>query len=122
MTRIERAMDRFERFVFKWARKAYIWSLLKQLPKRPAPEVLRLVERELDAIPESILGHFDWQRREVEILSDRLARRFDVAMALNEATNRAIEEKGALRISLGSGQLAAFEHQKVVQMGNIRRA
>ena len=39
---------------------------------------------------ESIIAHFSYQDSEQRILNERLARRFDLGMALNEAANRAI--------------------------------
>lgn len=59
-------------------------------------EVEQLAWRELRAIEASIVAHFDYQNREQRILSDRLARRFDLGMALNESAVRAVQEKQAL--------------------------
>ena len=65
-------------------------------PLDPA-EVEKLAWRETRSPSgESIIAHFDWQDREQRILSDRLARRFDLGMALNESAVRAIKEKNAI--------------------------
>lgn len=69
----------------------------------PPSEVRRLAWREVEAIPTSILAHFDYQDREQRILSDRLTRRFDLGMALNEAAARAITEKQTSRVAMPVG-------------------
>jgi hypothetical protein len=89
------------RWLLTISAKVYAWALERDLTRpdleKPLPkgEVRRLAWREITAIRESILAHFDYQDREQRILSDRLARRFDLGMALNEAANRAIGEKKA---------------------------
>jgi hypothetical protein len=59
-------------------------------------EVEQLAWRELRAIRDTIIAHYDYQNREQRILSDRLARRFDLGLALNEAAVRAVQEKQAI--------------------------
>ena len=95
------------RFIERLAARLYVWALthdLMAIPPDDAPnwtppmekrEVMRLIERELGAIRTSIIEHYRYQDREQRILSERLTRRYDVGMAMNEATNRAIEAKKA---------------------------
>lgn len=90
----------------------HVWALCQEARTTDPVETKRIARRELDAISESIGAHFDYQKREQEILSDRLARRFDIGMAMNEAANRAIEEKAAVKVRLSSTQEKALEFQK----------
>lgn len=87
-------------------------------------EVEQLAWRELRAIEVSILAHYDYQNREQRILSDRLARRFDLGQALNEAAVRAVQEKQAL-VPAGyptPRQMDALELQAEQLMAMVRRA
>jgi hypothetical protein len=87
------------RWLLTIAGRVYVWAVMRYLHRPdletplPPGEVRRLAQREVDAIPTSILAHFDYQDREQRILSDRLTRRFDLGQALNEAAARAITEK-----------------------------
>lgn len=58
-------------------------------------ETRRIVDREVKAIFDSLSGHLDYQYTEAGILNERLARRYDFSMAINEAANRAIAAKKA---------------------------
>ena len=111
-------------FILRMAARLYLWALMRTLRGGVQDESCRLAEsgrigqRELDAIPETIRAHFNYQISETRILSERLARRYDVGMALNEATNRTIVEKQAAKQEvpvnhgLTDSQLKALEFQK----------
>jgi len=58
-------------------------------------ETRRVAKREVDAIWDSLSAHLDYQTTEAQILNERLARRYDFGMAMNEAANRAIAAKKA---------------------------
>ena len=76
------------------------------------------------AIHDTIIAHFDFQNREQRILSDRLARRFDLGMALNEAAVRAIKEKQAA-VPAGyptAHQMRALEFQAEQLTQTLRRS
>lgn len=82
--------------------RLYIWALVRDLLADPPEdvtldkrEVRRLAWRELSAIRASIVEHWRYQDREARILNDRLSRRYDPGMAVNEAANRAIQAKRA---------------------------
>lgn len=111
-------------FVLRMAGHVYLWALMRTLRGATPDEALRLAEsrriaqRELAAIPDTIRAHFNYQISETRILSERLARRYDVGMALNEAAARAIAEKQAAKQEfpvnhgLTDRQLKALEFQK----------
>lgn len=61
-----------------------------------ASDAWRIAKRELAAVPDSMNGHFAWLVSEREIITARLVRRFDIGLAMNEATNRALEERARL--------------------------
>lgn len=94
------------RFLLGVAASLYVRALCALMAEEPSPddwdqhpldpnEVYKLAWRELAAIEETIRAHYDYQNREQRILNDRLTRRFDLGMALNEAAARAINEKKA---------------------------
>lgn len=62
--------------------------------RKQAADVLR---RELKAIPEQVRAFAEQQATEVEVLTERLARRFDLGAALNEAAERAKARIAATR-------------------------
>jgi hypothetical protein len=53
----------------------------------------RVLKSQLEALAEDVIPAIVFQLNEVEILDQRLARRYDPGLALQEATNRAIAEK-----------------------------
>lgn len=81
--------------------RLYVWALVREImaPNLDVPldarEARRLVWRELGAIRETVIEHARYQDREARILNDRLSRRYDPGMAVNEAANRAIAAKQA---------------------------
>lgn len=101
-------------WVMRLAHRAYIYAALRQSVFSDRADLAKLLERELLAIPETVAAHFAYQDREVRILTDRLSRRFDVGSAVNEAANRAIQDKKVAREAqpLTGRQLAALEFQK----------
>lgn len=94
-----------------------------QHPLDPA-EVEKLAWRELQAIEDTIVGFYDYQNREQRILTARLARRFDLGMALNESAVRAVKEKQAI-VPAGyptPHQMTALEFQADQLTDVVRRA
>lgn len=123
------------RFLLGIAAGLFVDALAAVLAEEPDPEewdlhpldpveVEQLAWRELRAVEQSIVAHFDYQNREQRILSNRLARRFDLGMALNEAAARAITEKHAA-VPAGyptARQMAALEFQVEQLQEQVRRA
>lgn len=102
-----------------------VWLLMREAKRLGwnLSETERLAKRELDAVQESIRAHFEYQISEVEILSQRLGRRYDPGMALNEAANRAIAQKQAARDpQLTSRQKLALKFQEEELKRRIDRA
>jgi hypothetical protein len=75
------------------------------------------LQLELDGLYNMAATQAIWQRGEAEILDARLARRFDPGVALNEAFNRAVTAKRALRDLYTDRQEAALK----VQIDTLRR-
>jgi hypothetical protein len=123
------------RFLLGIAAGLFVDALMADLVEEPDPEdwdlhpldpveVERLAWRELRAIRDTIVAHYDYQNREQRILSDRLARRFDLGMALNEAAVRAVEEKHAV-VPAGYPtplQMRALEMQAEQLTETVRRS
>lgn len=107
-------------------RAVYLWALVSEQPTEiDRQKFSALAGREIDAIRETVVAHFDYQDSEARILSERLARRYDPGMALNEATNRALEAKAAAKtagMGLTDKQKFALEFQAKSQLRNIRNA
>lgn len=88
----------------------------------------RIIEREVSAIPDSLRAHHDYQSREQAIQNDRMTRRFDMGLALNEAANRAIAEKTEAKravdpgMNLSANQSKALEFQKQYLDSLVKRA
>lgn len=116
---------RFSAFLNSLPGRIYIHFLVRGAIRQgwDATEARRIAAREVAAAPESILAHFEYQRSEADILSERLARRYDPGMALSEAANRAIAQKQAARDpQLTSRQLAALKVQEETLNRAIRNA
>lgn len=99
------------------AERLVIWAVVKQCRTHPAIETRRIATREIEALRESVNIHFEYQDREQSILTARLTRRYDVGLAMNEATVRAQEQRrkdGTLHEiqQLTPRQQAALEFQK----------
>lgn len=94
----------------------YVWSILRECRNvgwdvGKARDVAR---REVWAVPESIRAYFLHQKTEADILTERLGRRYDLGSALNEAANRAMEDKRVQREAqpLTATQEAALKVQR----------
>lgn len=100
--------------------------ILRQVPKGVDLDTARaLVRREIDLIAGTVHGAITWHRSEVDLLADRLSRRYDPGLALQEATNRAIEAKKAAKAAgnaLTTKQEAALELQKITARRRINDA
>lgn len=78
-------------------------------------------------VPKAIRDSLSFHAREVEAQVPRLNRRMDIGMALNEAANRAMDEKKTLRehakdSGLTGSQLKALEFQEQYLKGIVRKA
>jgi len=79
-------------------------------------------EREVKECRRNVAEFLRNQKTEADILNERLTRRYDPALALVEATNRAIEQKKTDRshvYDLTTKQLGALEMQRQ-QLDRIR--
>jgi hypothetical protein len=97
--RLKRIGWQIHHLCLRLAGDALVWLLVRSAKVygwRELAEVRRVAQREVWAIAESITGHFEYQTTERQILTERLTRRFDVGMAMNEATNRARERRRVL--------------------------
>lgn len=108
-------------FIGRIARAVYAWAIMRDLKIKTLSNEWNyahtkdIVDRELRAIEETVLAAHSYQKKESEIVADRLARRFDPGMILNEVANRALEAKKAARADvpqLSGTQLRALEFQK----------
>lgn len=110
---------RIPNFIVRLARFILIRSVVSQATAVGADPTtsLRVATREIDLILESVRVSDFWIKSEGDIIGDRLLRRYDVAMAMNEATNRAIVQRAAVRAEIAGNalnpqQAQAFEYQK----------
>lgn len=110
------------------ARSAYVWAFGEvhyRLRVDPLDweRLLPLMVRELDAIEDSVTKRVSWEAAEREILNERLMRRYDPGMALNEAFQRAIEAKKAAKQSLPMGLPGkqSMDYQEDYMRGILRQ-
>ena len=102
-----------------WSGRLGGWALVRKLdlmgyPQRDCDRVTALVRREIDAIGPSVEGYLTYQKTEIEILSERLSRRYDPGAALNEATERAIRAKGtATKCHVWDGEVVPNDFARV---------
>lgn len=77
------------------------WAHVRMAKQRGwDPQVaLNVTKQEANAIWGSVRKVITYRAGEVELLEDRLSRRYDIGMAMNEATNRAIAQKQEARQS-----------------------
>lgn len=122
------------RYLLSIAAALYVAALKADLAEEPDPEdwdlhpldpaeVEKLAWRELIAIRETILANYDFQNREQRILTERLARRFDLGTALNESAVRAVKERQAA-VPAGyptAHQMRALEYQTEQLTQMLRR-
>lgn len=83
-------------FIERIARRLLIWALDRRLARECYFEPHNLypvIEREIRAIEKTIAAAAEWQVDEIKVLTERLTRRYDVGMAMNEATQRAQEAR-----------------------------
>lgn len=116
---LDKIKKRFILAAIRLSGSIYAWSVAKHAANAgyDLAEAARLAVRETLAVKESVVAHFEYQKTEQDILSERLARRYDIGMAMNEAANCAIVQKAAAKEDprnppLTSRQQAALEFQK----------
>ncbi len=94
-------------FIERISRRLYINAIYRQLARDmrlgavvmdPPRDLYQIVEREVTAVADSVFAYAEWQKEEVAILTDRLTRRYDVGMAMNEATQRAMKARAEAQI------------------------
>lgn len=111
--------------LLRLAEDIYIWATMRALRKELGvvrADDERVLRNEIRAVQESILYYINYQSQEASILNERLSRRFDPGMALQEATNRAIEAKKELRQHMTLQMQHGLEEQKQRAKRAIRSA
>lgn len=86
-------------FLLNLAQRFFVWALYRSLRQTDGGHTNRLyliIANEVSCVRDSIIHFADYQMSETEILTQRLGRRYDVGMAMNEATNRALKLKSEL--------------------------
>lgn len=94
------------------------WALIRVMwysrdgETRPFSEMAVLYLNELNAVKDNVSAYISFQKSEKEILTERLGRRYDIGLAMNESAQRAMEEKKYYMLRELSGkQKAALEFQ-----------
>lgn len=90
---------------------------------RDKHEAKRIIDRELASILDTVSAHFIFQKHETVILTERLRRRYDIGLAMNESTQRAQklrEADGAKDTPiLSASQLKALKFQQQYLQGIV---
>lgn len=110
------------RIAHGYAKRVIVWSFGVRYAERE--NLLPILQTELDALEESVSLTAEYSQRECDILSARLTRRYDPAMAFTEAVHRAIEAKKAARESimhLTINQEEALNYQKEHLLGILAK-
>jgi hypothetical protein len=94
------------RAAISWGATLYTWGAVRFLladterenrldppPVTDAARAARLIGIELRAIPRAVRDNITYRDAEVRIQTERLMRRYDLGGALNEAAQRAIQDK-----------------------------
>lgn len=96
------------------ARRLLIWALDRRIARLcdfPPGNLYQVIDREIHAIEFSIATAAEWQWDETKILVDRLTRRYDVGMAMNESTLRAREARAKQGLDPEGPQLTGKQLQ-----------
>lgn len=124
---IDRTIDRYARWLLAYAGRAVVWSLTRLARHYAIPRdlVLKTAATMVRRLEADISAMCSYQKSEAQILSERLGRRYDPGMALNEATERALTLKAeaatrAFMASPPSPRLAAAVERGDVQSGTVR--
>ena len=103
-----------------WGSFLFTWGTVRFLTSQPpvgwldAPPVTdpvraaKLIGAELRAIPEAVARNIAYHDAEVRLQTERLMRRYDLGGALNEAAQRAMEDK---RTKVPPGYPTALQKQ-----------
>src|ERR1700743_2509777 len=86
------------RSLLKVVARLHAWLILREFARDGWPSDVAcryIAEREMLAVRQNILEYVDFSKSETKIQMDRLSRRYDPGMALNEAINRAEVKKRA---------------------------
>jgi len=97
------------------AERYVVWCLARRARRdgHDVEHVRTFAQRALAQLPADITAMCVYQESEAAVLTKRLGRRYDPGLALNEATNRALDAKQAAVVTtLSATQLAALEVQK----------
>lgn len=113
----------------KYAARVFTWALVRQAERRGLNlhTARAVAQREVAAISATIRESECWQMDEQRILTERLGRRYDLGMAMNESANRALEAKKAAKAGadvprLTAGQEAALKVQQETLERIVRRS
>lgn len=105
------------RHIRRFAERLLVWSLCREAEAagHDLNDARRIARREVFEAGSSLFAYFQYIRTERAIIAERLARRYDPGMVLNEITVRAQTHKAESRQSaagLTQGQLMALEVQR----------
>ena len=113
-----------------WLIRAWLWLETDEFCQSGPDDmslIHRIAQREVNAVNESIRSSIEWHTSEVDILTARLTRRYDVGMAMNEATQRAMDARKAAWtdhdiIPMTGRQNAALAFQEMMLKRNQERS
>ena len=91
------------------------WSLTFADDNVSRADLDKTADTIFDRLGEDVRTAARWRKGEAEILGDRLSRRYDLGMALNEAVNRVLQDRAQAKKQeqpLTGTQSAALEFQK----------
>jgi hypothetical protein len=113
----------------RWSGAIYAWASLYECCAHglEREQTKKLIAREMDEIQITAVKAFEFQLSEQNILSERLGRRYDLGMALNESANRALAAKKAAKTEgevpkLTGSQLAALRYQEKYLQDIVRKS
>lgn len=103
----------------RWSGAIYAWASLYECVSHglDREQAKGVIAREMAEIQTTAVKAFEFQLSEQNILSERLGRRYDLGMALNESANRALAQKKVAMTEsevpkLTGSQLAALKYQE----------
>jgi hypothetical protein len=124
------------RAAISWGATLYTWGAVRflmddteqetsldPLPITDGVRAAKLIGAELKAIPRAVRDNIIYHDAEIRIQTDRLMRRYDLGGALNEAAQRAIENKAAVPPGYPTPlQKAALKLQEDTLRDRIKRS
>ncbi|HLY80827.1 MAG TPA: hypothetical protein VKQ70_15700 [Caulobacteraceae bacterium] len=125
------------RLAMTWGARLYTWGAVRFLladskaagdrldppPVTDGARAAKLIGAELEVIPRTVRNNIAYRDAEVRIQTERLMRRYDLGGALNEAAQRAIQQKAAVPPGYPTEQQkAALKLQEETLKDRIRRS